>query len=238
MEFKKSFLNKIMIMLGGVILSMFFLGWILPIGIDKVSSLSYRDYLFSTYTVFTQFGFLMFSFLVAFFVTKEYTNKTILFYKCLSYNSLKFYLNKVFVLITESICFIILYLIIVCILFHDFSMFFQMLYLFSCVVIQYVLIVSFISLLTPNVLIAIGISVFYWILSVVLVSVGGIFKYLAFFDASNDFYEHVNILLQGNSAFLSINDNLSILIFTIIWFIIGILVSKFANNRWLKLGIN
>ncbi|YAR63540.1 hypothetical protein ACUIAK_13270 [Bacillus cytotoxicus] len=160
-------------MLGGVIISIFLLGWILPVGIDKVSSISYKEYLFSTYTVFTQFGFLMFAFFVAFFVTREYVNKTILFYKFLSYDSLKFYLNKVFVLITESVCFITLCLIIVSIVFQDFSMFFQMLYLFSCVAIQYILIVSFISLLVPNVLIAIGISLFYWILSVILVSVGG-----------------------------------------------------------------
>lgn len=50
-----------MIILIAIIVAIFAMGWILPIGIDKVTRLSYREYLFSTYTVFTQFGFLMFS---------------------------------------------------------------------------------------------------------------------------------------------------------------------------------
>lgn len=59
-----------MIILIAIIVAIFAMGWILPIGIDKVTRLSYREYLFSTYTVFTQFGFLMFSFLVSFFINK------------------------------------------------------------------------------------------------------------------------------------------------------------------------
>lgn len=83
-----------MIILIAIIVAIFAMGWILPIGIDKVTKLSYREYLFSTYTVFTQFGFLMFSFLVSFFINKEYSGKTILFYRMMNTNSLTFYKKK------------------------------------------------------------------------------------------------------------------------------------------------
>ena len=49
----KTISNKIMIILIAIIVAIFAMGWILPIGIDKVTRLSYREYLFSTYTVFT-----------------------------------------------------------------------------------------------------------------------------------------------------------------------------------------
>ena len=75
----KTISNKIMIILIAIIVAIFAMGWILPIGIDKVTRLSYREYLFSTYTVFTQFGFLMFSFLVSFFINKEYSGKQFYF---------------------------------------------------------------------------------------------------------------------------------------------------------------
>lgn len=54
LELKKTISNKIMIILIAIIVAIFAMGWILPIGIDKVTRLSYREYLFSTYTVFTQ----------------------------------------------------------------------------------------------------------------------------------------------------------------------------------------
>ena len=56
LELKKTISNKIMIILIAIIVAIFAMGWILPIGIDKVTRLSYREYLFSTYTVFTQFA--------------------------------------------------------------------------------------------------------------------------------------------------------------------------------------
>ena len=53
----KTISNKIMIILIAIIVAIFAMGWILPIGIDKVTRLSYREYLFSTYTVFYNLAF-------------------------------------------------------------------------------------------------------------------------------------------------------------------------------------
>ncbi|RZH80744.1 peptide ABC transporter permease, partial [Staphylococcus aureus] len=54
LEFKKSISNKIIYTL--VVTFLFLLGYFLPIGIDKVKSLSYSQFFFSSYTVATQLG--------------------------------------------------------------------------------------------------------------------------------------------------------------------------------------
>lgn len=115
-----------MIILIAIIVAIFAMGWILPMGIDKVTRLSYREYLFSTYTVFTQFGFLMFSFLVSFFINKEYSGKTILFYRMMNTNSLTFYIKKVLTLTVETLGSILVLLFIVSFIFMDFSVILQM----------------------------------------------------------------------------------------------------------------
>ena len=134
-----------MIILIAIIVAIFAMGWILPIGIDKVTRLSYREYLFSTYTVFTQFGFLMFSFLVSFFINKEYSGKTILFYRMMNTNSLTFYIKKVLTLTVETLGSILVLLFIVSFIFMDFSVILQMFFLLSMISIQYILIVALIT---------------------------------------------------------------------------------------------
>ena len=60
--------------------------------------------------------------------------------------------------------------------------------MFSLIVLQYILIVGTISLIFSNLLISLGVSLVYWILSIILVAVGGFFKLVAIFDASNSLY--------------------------------------------------
>ncbi|RZI07440.1 peptide ABC transporter permease, partial [Staphylococcus aureus] len=79
LEFKKSISNKIIYTLVVLFTFLFLLGYFLPIGIDKVKSLSYSQFFFSSYTVATQLGFLLFSFVIAYFINKEYSNRNILF---------------------------------------------------------------------------------------------------------------------------------------------------------------
>ncbi len=76
LEFKKKvFPIKLFTRLVCYSYSFFLLGYFLPIGIDKVKSLSYSQFFFSSYTVATQLGFLLFSFVIAYFINKEYSNK-------------------------------------------------------------------------------------------------------------------------------------------------------------------
>ncbi|AQL53037.1 peptide ABC transporter permease [Enterococcus faecalis] len=237
MELKKTISNKIMIILIAIIVAIFAMGWILPIGIDKVTRLSYREYLFSTYTVFTQFGFLMFSFLVSFFINKEYSGKTILFYRMMNTNSLTFYIKKVLTLTVETLGSILVLLFIVSFIFMDFSVILQMFFLLSMISIQYILIVALISFLSANVLLSIGFSILYWITTVLFVAIGRFLRFFAIFDASNELYLNVQNFLEGSENSISFDHNLLIILYIIVLTVIALAIARVNNKRWLRLGV-
>ncbi|EOV2988786.1 peptide ABC transporter permease [Enterococcus faecalis] len=223
-----------MIILIAIIVAIFAMGWILPIGIDKVTRLSYREYLFSTYTVFTQFGFLMFSFLVSFFINKEYSGKTILFYRMMNTNSLTFYIKKVLTLTVETLGSILVLLFIVSFIFMDFSVILQMFFLLSMISIQYILIVALIS---SNVLLSIGFSILYWITTVLFVAIGGFLRFFTIFDASNELYLNVQNFLEGSENSISFDHNLLIILYIIVLTVIALTIARVNNKRWLRLGV-
>ena len=171
LEFRKSLSNKIILILGILFCFLFLLGYFLPIGIDKVKHLSYSEYFFSAYTVATEFGFLLFSFVISYFINKEYSNKNILFYKLIDENIFSFFYKKVAILFIECFLFLVLGLTLISILFSNFSHYFLLLILFSLVILQYILIIGTISIVSPNVLISIGLSIVYWIGSIILVAI-------------------------------------------------------------------
>jgi len=237
-EFMKSLFNKVFLFLALIFVLSFLIGWYLPIGIEKVEKLDYRDYLFSTYTVFTQFGFLMFSFIIAFFVNKEYSNKTILFYRLLNYNSVKFFLNKIYVLIVESVLLVMIMLTIVSVVYQNFSLFPLMMFLLTTVVAQYIIIIGLISFLSRNILLSIGLSIAYWILTCVLVSNSSSLSFLAIFDASNKLYAHVDHVFKTGNDFISSSNSLLIISYIGCLLLLSIVISTLTNRRWLKLGID
>ena len=171
LEFKKSISNKILLTLGILFIFLFLLGYFLPVGIDKAKHLSYSQYFFSAYTVATEFGFLLFSFIFAYFINKEYSNKNTLFYKLIGENIFSFFYKKALVLFVECFIFIFLGITIISLVFSNFSHYLLLLILFSLVILQYILIVGTISLISPNVLVSIGISIIYWIGSIILVAI-------------------------------------------------------------------
>lgn len=171
LEFKKSISNKILLTLGILFIFLFLLGYFLPVGIDKAKHLSYSQYFFSAYTVATEFGFLLSSFIIAYFINKEYSNKNTLFYKLIGENIFSFFYKKALVLFVECFIFIFLGITIISLVFSNFSHYLLLLILFSLVILQYILIVGTISLISPNVLVSIGISIIYWIGSIILVAI-------------------------------------------------------------------
>ncbi|MDK9842918.1 peptide ABC transporter permease [Staphylococcus equorum] len=238
LEFKKSISNKMILTLGILFIFVFLLGYFLPVGIDKVSNLTYGQYFFNTYTVATEFGFLLFSFIIAYFINKEYSNKNTLFYKLLGDNVFKFFYKKAAILFIESLIFLTIGLTIISAVFSNFSHFLLLLTLFSLVLLQYILIIGTISVLSPNVLISIGISIIYWIGSIILVAINKtIFGIIAPFEASNNIYPLVEQVLNGNKAFLPANQILTIFIFFLILFVVNFILLIFAKKRWLKLGL-
>lgn len=235
LEFRRSINGKYLIYIMLVSFLTFILGYALPVGIDKVSSISYGEYLFSTYTVITQFGFLIFGFVIALFFNIDYSSKNILFYKSFKMNSLKLFINKSLVLWVEAIFSIILLNFIVSILYNNFSYFLFSVCYFCLVIAQYILIIGLLSMCFSNILVAYGVSLIYWISSIMLSAISNSFSFLAIYDASNPLYGAVeNYFKKGNF------DKMLLLPIpvTIILFIITLLISKLINKRWTSLGID
>lgn len=235
LEFRKSLSNKIILILGILFCFLFLLGYFLPIGIDKVKHLSYSEYFFSAYTVATEFGFLLFSFVISYFINKEYSNKNILFYKLIDENIFSFFYKKVAILFIECFLFIVLGLTLISILFSNFSHYFLLLILFSLVILQYILIIGTISIVSPNVLISIGLSIVYWIGSIILVAINkNRFGLIAPFEASNSMYMSIEDILNNKIALIPSHDILTILLFFILLFIINFVILLLSKKNGLN----
>lgn len=237
MEFIKSFRNKTLLYIFSSVILSYIFGYILPIGIDKVSKLSIGDFYFSTYTVFTQLGFLLFGFVIVYFFNKDYADKTILFSFFSGNNSLKFLLTKMTVLIFEFIFSIVISNVLTA-LFLGFSSFYFILSLlmFSLILLQYILIISTISLIFSNLLMALGVSLFYWILSIVLVAVGGGFKFVAIFDASNSLYDIVEKIFSKGEL-IQRHDFIIVIPYILILIFLSLCVGVISNKKWLRNGL-
>ncbi|WP_078098532.1 peptide ABC transporter permease [Staphylococcus aureus] len=237
LEFKKSISNKIIYTLGVLFIFLFLLGYFLPIGIDKIKNLSYGQFFFSSYTVATEFGFLLFSFVIAYFINKEYSNKNILFYKLIGDNIFTFFYKKVAVLFIECLIYIIC-ITIISIIYSDFSHYLLLIILFSLVILQYILVVGTISMVSPNILISLGISIVYWIGSVILVAINkNIFGIVAPFEASNTMYRAVEKILNNESTFICPTEIINTVSFFVLLFIVNTIVLLLSRKRWLKIGM-
>ncbi|CIT29363.1 membrane protein [Streptococcus pneumoniae] len=238
LEFRKSFSNKIILILGVLFFFLFLLGYFLPIGLDNVKHLSYSEYFFSAYTVATQFGFLLFSFVISYFINKEYSNKNILFYKLIGNNVFSFFYKKVTVLFIESFFFIFLGLTLISIIFSNFSHYLLLLLLFSMVILQYILVIGTISIISPNILISIGLSIIYWIGSVILVAINKKkFGLIAPFEASNSMYMSIEDILKNKISSIPLHNIVTILMFFLFLFIINFIVLTIFKKKWIKFGM-
>lgn len=238
LEFKKSISNKILLTLGILFIFLFLLGYFLPVGIDKAKHLSYSQYFFSACTVATEFGFLLFSFIIAYFINKEYSNKNTLFYKLIGENIFSFFYKKALVLFVECFIFIFLGITIISLVFSNFSHYLLLLILFSLVILQYILIVGTISLISPNVLVSIGISIIYWIGSIILVAINkNVFGVIAPFEASNSMYMSIEKILNNKMNMINSHDVWTIILFFFIIFIVNFIILISSKSRWLKLGM-
>lgn len=238
LEFKKSISNKILLTLGVLFIFLFLLGYFLPVGIDKAKNLSYSQYFFSAYTVATEFGFLLFSFIIAYFINKEYSNKNTLFYKLIGENVFSFFYKKVTVLFLECFVFIFLGITIISLIFSNYSHYLLLLILFSLVILQYILIVGTISIISPNILVSIGISIIYWIGSIILVAINkSIFGIIAPFEASNSMYKSIEKILNNKTNIITSHDMWTIFLFFVIILFINFIILILAKKRWLRLGM-
>lgn len=234
LELCKSIRNKTFLYILSSVFLSYVLGYILPIGIDKVNQLSVADFYFSTYTVFTQFGFLIFGFVIVYFFNKDFSDQTILLAYFYGYHSLKFLFTKISVLVLEFIFSIMILNMLVATIFHVNVFYFLFsTILFSLIIFQYTLIISTISILYSNLLVSIGVSLFYWLLTIILVSVGGMFKIAAIFDASNSLYSIVEKVFSAGKIF-DILDFLVIIPYMLILILASVFIGIVSQKRWVK----
>jgi len=167
---------------------------------------------------------------------KDYNNCNILFYQLLGDDSLTYFLKKVGVLTVQALCMLTICLIGVSIVFHDFSAFFQTLYIFFIVMVQYILIISVISLYANSTIISVASAIAFWLASTTLITIGGALANVGFFDASNSFYASVTAYLQSSDGFLPLIDNLHATLFISILFFTVLIAAFAAKKVWLKQG--
>lgn len=236
LEFKRSIHNKTIIYLMTVTVAAFVMGWALPFSLEHVTAIQYNYYMFSTYTVFTQFGFLLFGFVTAYFFNKDYKEKNTIFYTCFKFSNFKYYMIKIIILLIEEIICIAGGLLIVGALFGSFEYFWPCLLLYTVVVFQYFIVVGAISLIFKSLLISLGISIIYWISSIVIVSFGGICKYFAVFDASNSLYNYIEKYFSHGVSVPVSEFTDSIIEFGLL--IIAALIIIFSTSKnWIKKGL-
>ncbi|MDM5394224.1 peptide ABC transporter permease, partial [Staphylococcus aureus] len=175
---------------------------------------------------------------LSYFINKEYSNKNILFYKLIGDNIFTFFYKKVAVLFIECLIYIILGITIISIIYSDFSHYLLLIILFSLVILQYILVVGTISMVSPNILISLGISIVYWIGSVILVAINkNIFGIVAPFEASNTMYRAVEKILNNESTFICPTEIINTVSFFVLLFIVNTIVLLLSRKRWLKIGM-
>lgn len=238
LQLKKSLSNHIFLMMIIIITLALLLGYFLPVGIDKKSNVSYSEYMFSAYTVLTQFGFLLFSFMIAQFFNKDYADKNIVFYRVLGMNVYQYFFSKVLVLILEAIVCIFIGLVVVSLIYGDFSELFTYFYFMTLVTIQNILIVGIISTLFSSLILSIGISIAYWIFGILVSAFSPSLSFFAPFDASNDISYNLSKLSGLNHGAINQSIYSQGAIYIVGLAIICAVILFLAQKRWVKLGIS
>ncbi|MBZ8174624.1 peptide ABC transporter permease [Staphylococcus delphini] len=237
LQLKKSLSNHIFLMMIVIITLAFLLGYFLPVGIDKKNSVSYSEYMFSVYTVLTQFGFLLFCFMIAQFFNKDYADKNIVFYRVLGINVYQYFFSKVLVLVLEAIVCIFIGLVVVSLIYGDFSQLLIYFYFMALVTVQNILIVGIISTLFSSLILSIGISIAYWIFGILVSAFNSNLSFFAPFDASNDIAYHLSKLSGLNHGTIDQSIYLQGAIYIVGLAFICSIILFLSQKRWVKLGI-
>ena len=106
------------------------------------------------------------------------------------------------------------------------------------VILQYILVIGTISIISPNILISIGLSIIYWIGSVILVAINkkklGL---IAPFEASNSMYMSIEDILKNKISSIPLHNIVTILMFFLFLFIINFIVLTIFKKKWIKFGM-
>lgn len=217
------------------VISCFVFGYILPISIDHVESLTLYDYFNSVYTVITQFGPLVFSIVIIYVINTDYREKNILFYSSIGYGPLKHFLFKLIPVCLNLSFTLLLTTGVTCILYKDFSNYWIMFAYYECALFSEILIASVFAFLFKNILMAFCLNLVVWIGQIILSTSSKVFSILAYYDASNHLYDDLQkYLSSGNRAFVHITQSL---IYDFVLFLIVVMIIIVFRKRWIKNGV-
>lgn len=235
MEIKRSIRSNLSIQILLTTVICFLLGFILLVSLDNYEYVPIQDYIYSIFTVYTQFGFIIFSVIAINTFNIDYREKNIMFYKRLGFNSFKYFLCKLFTILFWFSLGTCLLLLIVSLIYNNFMYLLPSLSYFLCVLIYIISLSSLFGFLFRNILVAFCFNIFVWIASMFLSTVNNKLSFLTYFDAANPVHKnYAKYLETGNLYYLS--HKLNWLFSLLILIIISILILIF-KKRWDKNGV-
>lgn len=235
MELKKNIRNKNVFFYLITVAICFLLGYFLLASLDKIIYPSIEELYISIYTVYTEFGMIIFPVLILQTFSNDYKNKNILFYKLVGYDWLKYFLTK----IVLNLCLIsiptMVGVVLIGILYSDFSYFGVMLFYFESVICFQVLLECMWGFLFKNMIVGYVVNFAYWLFSIVFTTASESLSFLARYDAANEVYKDLSeYFISHNSRYLNIVGNCY---YTVGVFAVVLVVVFISKRRWEKNGI-
>lgn len=197
---------------------------------------SYYKMMASIVSQFSQFGFLAFPIFYMQNYQKDYENMNIIFYKRFKLNQFTYWIYNVIIDLIWTLVAIIIYNTIVSIYYNDFTFFINFIWLNMMVMIQYIILFSLLGVLIKKTTIAFIISLFYWIITLLISQKIKKLEWVSMFDIKNSFSKNLHIAMD-QKKWINLEDifhvNMYILILTLISVVVVVIHSKF----WLKKGL-
>lgn len=214
------------------------LGYILLVTIDKVQTVTFQDMFESIYTVYTQFGTLLFSALIIMQFYIDYKEKNIVFYRTLGFSGHKYFLTKVAMILLATIIGSLISSTIICLPYGKLGMLPIVFLKIESVMFYYTLIISTISFIFSNFLVAFFINVFLWIMGIVVSTGSSFMQYFAYYDASTADYQHLIAYLDGKVAVSELLQHIAgNYVYDFVVFGICVVVVWLLRRRWIKNGV-
>lgn len=236
----KRFIRSAYLAVAVGISALFFIGgygWQMPAYPDGVT---YSALFEGVYTVYCQFGQLILSAFAMFYITNDYSNKNVLFYRELGFNSTRYYLCKVTTMALALITSFGLCSLAACAVYGDFSLLIGMLLQVSALIIAYLSVFCCVALVVGKFVPSFFAYIVWWIGASIAVGNGPDWmQWLQFFDQNADLYRTTIDHFANISSFLS-NQAQAIgtcFAYSLALLIVGTLISYITRKRWLHNGV-
>lgn len=214
------------------------LGYILLVTIDKIQTVTFQDMFESVYTVYTQFGTLLFSALIIMQFYIDYKEKNIAFYKTLGFSGYRYFFTKVGMILLATVIGSFISSTIICLPYGKLNLLPIVFLKFESVMIYYTLIISTISFIFSNYLLAFFTNVFLWIMGIVISAGSSFMQYFAYYDASTADYQCLISYLDGKIAVSELLQQIANnYIYDLVVLVICGVIVWCLQKKWVKQGV-